>query len=191
MKLKSLSLAALAASALIVFASDASATTLETNGVKQTGEVTIEDSNSGSLLLSATGGGFANTCTEGTTKGKSSTATGTVVVIKITIIIYLRCTSEPVTVDEVGSLGIEAISGTTNGTVRSSGTKVTWPSPFGTVTCTTNNTDIGTLTGVASGTATLDINAVLNCGFFLPSAKWEGKFNLTTSGQGHAIGVVS
>ena len=50
------------------------------------------------------------------------------------------------------------------------------PSPFGTLTCTTSNTDIGTLTGVKEGNATMDINAVLNCGAFLPSAKWEGTY---------------
>jgi hypothetical protein len=86
-----------------------------------------------------------------------------------------------------GTLSIEAISGTTNGTLRSNGATVTVPSPFGTLTCTTSNTDIGTLTGTSSFIAVIDVNAVLNCGFFIPSARWEGTYNVT----GASLGVVS
>jgi hypothetical protein len=61
-----------------------------------------------------------------------------------------------------------------------------------TTTRTTNETDIGTLTGKASGTAVIDITAVLNCGSILPTVRWVGTYNLTTSaGAGHAIGVVA
>jgi hypothetical protein len=189
---KILGVAAVAALALMAYASTASATTLETGGLKQSGAVTLEASANGSILLSATGGGFANTCTASNVLGTTSTFTGTTVSGPISSLTFSKCTNEPVTVDAAGTLSVEAITGTTNGTVRSNGAKVTVPSPFGTLTCTTSNTDIGTLTGVAVGTATMDINAVLNCGIFLPSAKWEGKYNLTTNGgkEGHAIGVV-
>jgi hypothetical protein len=106
------------------------------------------------------------------------------------------CTHEKVVVDSNGTLSVENISGTTNGTVRSSGMKVTLPvTIFGSVvtaTCTTENTDIGTLKGVASGSATLEVNAVINCGSFAPSMKWEDVYVATTStGPSHAIGVTS
>ena len=48
----------------------------------------------------------------------------------------------------------------------------------------TSNTDIGVLTGTASGTSVIHVNALLNCGAFLPSAKWEGTYNIT----GHSLG---
>jgi hypothetical protein len=44
-------------------------------------------------------------------------------------------------------------------------------------------TDIGTLTGVSSGNATIHLFAVLTCGI---SVKWEGTYTTTT-----AIGVVA
>jgi hypothetical protein len=101
---------------------------------------------------------------------------------------FSKCTEGSVIVDAAGTLSVERIAGTTNGTVRSNGAKVTVPSPLGSLTCTTSNTDIGTLTGVASGKARMDVNAVLNCGFFLPSAKWEGSY-VVTSPEG--LGVTS
>jgi hypothetical protein len=194
---KILGVAAVAALALMAFASTASATTLETNGVKQTGTVTIHATAAGSILLSATGGGFANTCTESTVHGWTTTFTGTTVSGPITDetvegktkvgLTFSKCTNEPVTVEAGGTLSVEAITGTTNGTLRSNGAKVKTPSPFGTLTCTTSNTHIGTLTGTASGTSVIHVNAVLNCGIFLPSAKWEGTYNIT----GHSLGVVA
>jgi hypothetical protein len=97
-----------------------------------------------------------------------------------------------VEVIKAGTLSVERIGTTTNGTVRSTGADVTVQvTVFGgtvPVTCTTNNTDIGTLTGVGTGgTARRDIKAVLNCGSFTPSAIWEGTYTIT---GGHAIGVV-
>jgi hypothetical protein len=172
----------------MAFASTASATTLVTNGTKQTGKVAIEATAGGSILLSATGGGFANTCKASTVKGEDSTAqTGTSVSGPISTLSFSKCTNEPVTTDAAGTLSVEVIGSGPNGTVRSNGAKVTVPSPFGTLTCTTSNTDVGTLTGTTSGTSVMDINALLNCGFFLPSAKWEGSYNAT----GHSISVTS
>jgi hypothetical protein len=57
---------------------------------------------------------------------------------------------------------------------------------FGTVNCKTGTgTDLGTLTGVSSGNATMHINAVLNCGFLLPSATFKGTYTVTSpSGLG-------
>jgi hypothetical protein len=189
---KILGLVAVAALALMAFASTASATTLEVKGVKQTTDVTIKSSlKSGtSALLSDTFGFFANTCTASSVEGSDSTrTTGTTVEGPISALSFSSCKEEPVVVDTKGNLSVEWISGTTNGTVRSIGAKVTSPSPFGALTCVTAaspGTDIGTLTGVASGFATMDINATLNCG--LITAKWTGTYSVTSP---EGLGVVS
>lgn len=170
-----------AAVALMTFTNTASATTLEINGVKQTGAVTVKGSFKAgtSGLMTTTGGAFINTCTEGTAEGTTSTFTGTVVSGPVSSLTFEKCTSEPIVVDSAGTLSLEWIKETT-GTLFSSGAKVTVPSPFGRLTCTTNNTDLGTLSGVSSGTATLTLNGVLNCGLLAPSAKWTGTFAITS-----------
>jgi hypothetical protein len=195
---KMFGLVAVAALALMAFASTASATTLETNGLKKAEAITIEASLNGSATLSDTSNTFANTCKTSTVEGKDSTAftaTGTKPISgPVSTLSFGGCTHEEVKVDKPGSLSVEWISGTTNGTVRSTGAEVTVPATIGssiiTVNCTTSGTDIGTLKGVKEGTATMEISAVLNCGFFLPSAKWVGTYNLTSGGKGHALGVV-
>jgi hypothetical protein len=170
-------------------AATASATTLETNGVKQTGAVTIEATLSGSTVLKDTSNSFLDTCTVSTLKATTSVFTGTLISGPISTLSYSKCTHEPAVVDQAGSLSIERVAGTTNGTVRSTGAKWTLPvTIFGSVitaTCATSATDIGTLTGVASGNATLDLNGVLNCGSIIPSARWEGKYLVT----GQPLGV--
>jgi hypothetical protein len=183
---KILGVAAVAALALMAFAGTASATTtLTTNGVVQNGAVTLEGTltTGTSALLTDTGKSFANTCTSSVVEGKTTTFTGAAVVGNIEKLSFTNCTHNPVVVHKKGTLSVERIGTTTNGTVRSTGAEVTVPvGLFGgttIVTCTTNNTDIGTLTGSAAGTAEVDVNAVLNCGFFLPSAKWEGTYVLT------------
>jgi hypothetical protein len=72
--------------------------------------------------------------------------------------------------------------------VFSKNMKITTPSPVGHLTCTTasTGTDIGKLTGVKSGKATIDISAVLNCGIL--TARWTATY-LVTSPEG--LGVVS
>jgi hypothetical protein len=193
-------LAAMAAMtlALMALGSTASATTLETNGITKNQTVTIHATLAAgsTMVLSDTGGGFALTCTESTLHGWTTTFTGTTVSGPIrdetvsgqTLVglSFNQC-STPFIVDAGGTFSVEHISGTTNGTLRSTGAKWTVPSsPWGPLTCTTNNTDIGSLTGTGSGTSIVHINAVINCGIFLPSAKWEGTYNIT----GHSIGVV-
>ena len=190
---KILGVVAVAALALMAFASSASATTLAVGGVTKTTAITIESSlKSGTTaLLTDTSGFFANTCTVSTVKGQDSTkTTGTVVTGPIETLswgtVATPCTEGNPTVDTKGSLSVERIGTTTNGTVKSEGAKVTVPSPFGLLTCTTaaEGTDLGTLTGVASGTATMDINAVLSCGI---TAKWTGTYTVTTP---EGLGVV-
>jgi hypothetical protein len=184
---KILGVVAVAALALMAFASTASATTLYVKGVKQTGAVTIHATlKSGtSALLEDEAGFFANTCTESTVHGVTSVFTGTVVSGPLTTgsagLSFGSCKENPVEVESSGSLSVEQISGTTNGTVRSIGAAVKTPSPFGTLTCVTGaspGTDIGTLTGVTSGNATMDINATLNCGSI--TARWTATYTVTT-----------
>jgi hypothetical protein len=190
---KILGVVAAAALALMAFASSASATTLEVGGVKQTGTVSLEATlKSGtSALLSDTAGFFANTCTTSTVKGSDSTTqTGTAVEGPVGTLswgtVATPCKEGNPTVDAAGSLSVEWTSGT-NGTVKSKNAKVTVPSALGTLTCTTPaaGTDLGTLTGVASGSATMDVNAVLACGI---DAKWTGTYSVTSPA---GLGVVS
>jgi hypothetical protein len=190
---KILGAVAVAALALMAFDSTASATTLEVKGVKQTTEITIEASLKAgtSTLQSDTSGFFANTCTASTIKVKDSTkVTGTEVEGPVETLswgtVATPCKEGNPTVDAKGSLSFERIGTTTNGTVKSKNAKWTMPSALGTLTCTTpiGGTDLGTLTGVASGNATIDLNAVLACGI---SAKWTGTYTVTSPG---GLGVV-
>jgi hypothetical protein len=186
---KILGLATAAAVVLMALAANASATTLEVNGVKRAEPVTILATQSGSLALTVTGGGEFNTCIGSTLEFTVQVFTGSTASGPVGTLATDACTLGPTVVDAAGTLSIEYIPGTTNGTVRSTGAKWTWNLPqWGTVTCTTSNTDLGVLTGTSKGGAVLDINAILNCGFFLPSAIWEGAF-VITSPQG--LGILS
>jgi hypothetical protein len=177
-----------AIASMALFASNAMATTIEKGGAAQTSSVTIEATlNSSSWLLTDTAGFLANTCSASTLKwSTSSPFTGTTVSGPVSTLSSSSCTNGTPTLDAAGTLSIEHVPGTTKGTVRSTGTKTTVPSPFGTLTCTTSNTDIGMLTGVPSSTGVLDIFAVLSC-TVIGTAKWSGTYVITTSG----IGVVA
>jgi hypothetical protein len=183
----------LTAMGLMACASTASATTLELGGVKQAGAVTIGWSvkAGGSIEWVDTGAFFVNQCTSSTLQATTSTVTGTTVGGPVSSLTFTSCATEPVTVDTKGSLSVENIAGTTNGTVRLIGAKVTVPSPFGLLTCVTAaspGTDIGTLTGVASTAshATMDLNAALNCGSI--TARLRGSLVFTI---GAGLGVTS
>ena len=178
---KILGVVAVAAMALMAFAGTASATTLEVGGVAKNSSVAIEATlKESSALLADTAGFTANTCTASTVKGSTSSPfTGTTVGGPISTLSWSSCTEGNPTVDAAGTVSVERIGGTTNGTVRSSGAKVTIPSFFGNLTCTTSNTDIGTLTGVSSGAAKFDINAVLSC-TVIGTAKWTGTYTVTS-----------
>jgi hypothetical protein len=139
------------------------------------------------VLLMETFGISANTCTNyHETKHTVAPYTTPRVGMAFTQLTISGCTQGNPAVDSGGSTTVERISGTSNGTVRSTGTKVTWPSPFGTLTCTTNNTDIGTLTGSASGNANIDLNGVISC-TVVGTAKLSGTLVLTSP---HAVTVV-
>jgi hypothetical protein len=182
MKFKSLVPALLAALATMAFTSVASATTLEVKGVKQAQAVTIKASlQSGSSTGWLEGSlGTLNTCTTSTIEGTTNVSTGTTVTAPIASLTFQNCTEGLPIVDAKGSVSIENISGTTNGTVRWTGTKVTVPTtPLGTLTCVTpsSGADVGTLTGAASGTASLDVTVLLNCGF--ANMIWAGTYVVT------------
>lgn len=165
---------------LLVFAADASATTLEVNGVAKNSSVTIEAALPGgvSMLLTDTGNVAANTWAVAPLVMKTSTFTGTTVGGSITGMSFTTGTEGNVTVDTAGSFSIERIGTTTNGTLRWSGSKLTIPSFFGPLTCTTSNTDIGTLSGVAAGNAKVIVNAVLPC-TVIGTAKLSGTYTVT------------
>ena len=178
--LKMLGLAAVAAMALTAFtAGSASATTLEIGGVTQNTSVTIAASlKSGtSALLKDTFGFSINTCTSSTVTGATASPfSGATDTGPVTTLDFASCTRELVIVDKPGTLHI-AFTKETNGTLTSSGAEVTTPSPLGILNCKTGEgTHLGTLTGVASGHATLDINAVLLCGI---SVRWEATYTVT------------
>jgi hypothetical protein len=79
-----------------------------------------------------------------------------------------------------GTFSVQWVRGTTNGIVFLSGLEVTEPISGGSIiTCTTNNTQIGTLTGVRTGQATLDIRATLSC-TGIGTGNWTGTYTVTT-----------
>jgi hypothetical protein len=192
---KTLVLAVLLALVLMALgASSASATTLEVGGVAQSKSIEIRawlEENT-SFRMENTSGDVFNTCTSSelrivTLEPFTASAPGAKWVGgPVTNLTFGNCTNESVAVDNRGNLSFEWTSGT-NGTVRWSGASITVSSIFGsTLNCTTNLTHIGTLTGVTKSTevnytvkhATLDVNAVLNCGFLMPSARWTGSYTV-------------
>jgi hypothetical protein len=181
----------------LVFATGASATTLEVKGVKQTAGTSIEATLKAgtSLLQTDTSGFFANTCTASTLKATTetdttdpngvttkATAPGTSAIAgAVTTLswgtVATPCTKGNPTVHAPGTLSVEWIKSTTSATVKSINAEWTVPSSLGLLTCQTpfEGTDLGTLTGVAAGNATIDINIVLNCGI---TAKWTGTYTV-------------
>lgn len=167
--------------ASVLGAGSASATTLEVGGVKQNQSVLIETSlKSGtSAILKDTFGFSSNTCTEGGGTGNTqSPFTGPSVTGIGTSVYFSGCAREPILGHKTGTLHVQWTSGT-NGTVTSSGAEITTGSPFGTLNCKTGEgTHLGTLTGVAAGHATMDVNATISCSGV--SSKLEATFTITS-----------
>lgn len=191
--LKILGLAAVAAMALMAIASTASATTLEIKGVAQNSSVELVSSlekGTTATLQTTDKSTLVDTCTGSEVKGKTEgTFTGNVIGGKVSSLTFTGC-SHTTDVINPGKLTVSHIAGTTNGTVTSDEAEVTVTSTtFGaSLVCATGaGVDIGTLTGVKEGSATMDIKGVINCGFFIPSALWEGSYTVTTPN----IGVTS
>jgi hypothetical protein len=195
--LKILGLAAVAAMALMaVGAGSASATTLSVKGAKQTSSITIAASLKAGTTATLVDefGSTTDTCNESTTHGTTTspfTAAGNGEIdgnlSPLTNtpqgLTFSKC-SHTTTVIKPGKLIIGWIKGTTNGTVTSAEAEVTVQSTvFGaSAICKTGiGTDIGKITGVASGQATMDIEAInnLNCGI-LGNSSWTGTYVVTT-----------
>lgn len=190
---RTLGLAIVIAAALTAsIVGDASATGLEVKGVVKNEAIQITEKLvvGTTTKIQRTDGTFANTCTEhhwvwDTTPPFHFTAR---IFGDITTDDFTKCTTEAVKVDKAGTISVEWIKGTTNGTVTMAESEVTVPSPFGALNCKTGTgTDIGTLTGVSSGSATMDVKAVTNCGILAPSATWEGSYQITSP---EGLGVV-
>ncbi len=187
--LKTIGLAALAAMAMMaVTAGTASATTLEINGVAQNKAVTLTASllPETSLTLKTTNEStfVFNTCTASHAQAlTSSPFTGESVAAAVSVLSFSGCTGSQVTVDSPGRLSFKRIVGTTNATVFWDNTEVTykWSLIYEVARCKTGTgTDVGSLKGLASGHATLDIDVVLSCGFALPSVRWQASYVITT-----------
>lgn len=187
--LKILGIAAVAAMSFMAFAvSTASATTLEVGGVtkNETVFITASLTPGTKAVLARTDGSLANECSKSHLEGHTVSPftipdpgeiTGTI--DKLTFEECIR----PVKVLKPGLLHISHDPGTTNGTVTSSEAEVEVGSPFGNLLCKTGaGVDIGTLTGTGDVKkhAEMDISAVLNCGFLVPSATWKGTYIVTT-----------
>lgn len=184
--LKMLSLAAIAAGALMAFAGSASATQLTCGSAVCPAGTVIHAVSEGHVVLDPIIGKIeCNSTVEGKTANEgSSTET---VHGAITTLLFEPCTNAVVKVINPGELIVHAIGTGPNGTLTSNGAEVTVE--FSGFHCifTTKETDIGTLTGSASTgkTATLDIVAEIErtggrsgafCG---EKAKWTGFYEVT------------
>ncbi|HEX6780964.1 MAG TPA: hypothetical protein VF125_02920 [Solirubrobacterales bacterium] len=183
---KMLGLAALAVAAFTALAAvgTASATTVEVGGVGQNKSVafTISLKSGTSTVFKDTTGNVADTCTGSETNGSTVAPFTNVNGVNATVIEYFfnGCTSGKTQVLKGGTLSFEWTKNT-EGLLRSSEAEITvYDNMFGaTAVCKTGTTIIGTVTGVATGQATLHVNTVLACGF-LGTAKWEGTYSFTS-----------
>jgi len=198
---KMLGFAAVAAAILIAFlgACTASATVLCTEtpseghctDIEEFGDV-LDASVTTSAHLKTTGGSTIATCSGGTVKGEitSEGSTTSKVSGHIDKLTWSGCTTTVITLAN-GTLELHHSSGTDEGIVVSSGSKVTIK--YLGITCTyeTKNTSIGTLTG--GNPATFDISAIIpevSENFGCPAhGVWSGSYTLTEpSGTLHVAG---
>jgi hypothetical protein len=183
---KRLAITALTATALMAMgaATSASATTIEINGVTQNKsvEMTISQKVGTSSLLKDEFGTTTDTCTEiDLTFETESPYTTTLLGAKITKLFLTKCT-HTTTVLSAGTFDIHHITGTTNGLIIWTGGEFTVQSTFfgASAVCKSGaGTTLGTLTGVKEGSATIDLNAKINCGI-LGSSNWTGTWVITS-----------
>jgi hypothetical protein len=179
--IKTLSLAMVAAAALMAFAGlgTASATVLCKEipaagtdcanpypaGTKGTGSAET------SILLKTSGGTTIVTCTSSTVTGQSVNQGSTTETVKstLTTLTFSNCTTT-VTVLSAGTGELHHIAGTNNGTLTTTGTEVTIT--FLGVSCIfkTNSTDVGTATGGKPGTFDLSATIPGVSGGFCPAS---------------------
>lgn len=190
---KKLGLAGLILMAVMAWAGvgAATATTLEIGTAKQNNAVTVKASLAAgsSTLFKSLWTGTINTCTGSEMTAKTEgTFTASVIGGKVSKLTFFNCT-HTTKVLSPGNLSIAWTAGT-NGSVSSSGAEITMFSTIWGVSLvcrTLAGTKIGTLTGSSSGHATLDINALLDCGIESEVA-WTGTYSVTAP---TGLGVVS
>ena len=204
--LKMLGLAAIAAGALMAFAGAGTASATELTCTEPAGVIvmcpnptTVHAVSEGHAVLDTI---FGNIECESTVNGTANTGgpSSTETVVGSGEVTFFNCTTAVVKVLKNGTLEIhtdpnDSASDTTNGTVTSTGSEVTVETFGFHCIFTTNNTDIGTLTGsstvaaargVATETATFDISATIprtggrSGAFCGASAPWTGAYKVTT-----------
>jgi hypothetical protein len=184
--LKNLGPASVLAIALVMTAAagTASATTLEVGGKTKNESVSILASLEpfSSTSFSRTDGSLANTCTSSNFNPETeSPFTGTSIEANL-FLSFGQC-ERPIVVHLAGRFRVSHASGTTNGKLTLEEAKITVGSSFGTLVCETYfGTNVGTLTGVSTGNATIDINAVMDCGFLNSSVIWKGTYRVGLPG---------
>jgi len=141
---------------------------------------------SGSSTLATTEGTILDTCSGGSISGSTANTGNATEAIKVPVIkeklSWSGCTESTATT-EGGELEVHWVSGTTNGTLTAKGFKVEINTTiFGKCVYTAGgSTDIGTLTGKSSGTAIMDISAVLArfSGLCPPTGVWTANYTIT------------
>jgi hypothetical protein len=197
--IKMLGLAVIAAAALtaILGAGTASATKLcETSATSacptavakgSTLKFTAEDS----IKLLGPFNIIIDTCTASTVEGPTTSvggAAGVPVKGEVKTLTFTEC-AHPVTVAKGGTMEVEQDAGTDNGFVKSSGATVTVhevPNIIGnppTCAYTTNNTPLGKITGMLTG-STFDIEATISTETSgCPNGTWSGHYTYTGTTQ--------
>lgn len=161
---RALGIAAIAAAFLTAFVGTATASVVTSPaGTTYTGETHWESV--GKLVLHSENAptAFTPECKVTMQINHNSHGSGVTAGGNVTHITWFNCTNgATVVVSKGGTLEAHALGGG-NGTMTSSGNEMTIHVPVLNIKCiyTTNNTDIGTLTGsnTTGGTATLDINS--------------------------------
>ena len=159
---KMLGLLAVAAAAFMAFAATASATTVTSpEGTTYTGKIVAEAEGGGITVDGPADINCGESHVEGEVEGHGSSVTATGKISKWT---FEQC-GVHLTIETKGSLAVHTDAETSNGngTLTASGSSLRADITSLGISCTysTNETDIGTLTGsnVTGGTATLDINS--------------------------------
>jgi hypothetical protein len=168
----------------------ASATTLEVGGVAKNSAVEVRASlKSGTSLLFKDGtGATGTTCTTSEIKAKTEGAfTNTQVNGKVSSFTLANC-SHTTKVIKPGRLWVVKLgAGGTDGRVFLSEAEVTFVSTVFGVSCTSvidPAVEIGPLTGVSSGNATIDVDTTLNMGI-CGGGSWTATYTVTSpSGLG-------
>jgi hypothetical protein len=174
-----------------VAACSASATTLEVSGFPKNSQVSIIASLASGTSLKLESVAFAEveTCTTSELKGSTSVFSGTTASGSVSSFTLGNCT-HTTTVLKAGTFTIGAISGTTNGTITFANTEVTVVSTALGISqvCKSGAGTYGSITGVKSGNATIDISGTLYCGAWLPETRWIATYSVTSP---TGLGVVS